>query len=133
MPTLTKGNNVYQPSQETYGAASTTLLVPTKNHAGSGTDEDTEEEETLPILPPSSPILLPIPPASELDIAVARPSSNAFTSHPSTLTLAASKHKRSALSAFQPSSDASKKAHTNTGATAMNGIKELIDSFNVTF
>ena len=132
MPTLAKGNNVYQPSQGTYGAASATLPAPTENRAGGGANEDAEEE-TLPILPPSSLISLPIPPASELDIAAARPSSNAFTSRPSTSTSAASKRKRSALSALQPSSGASKKACANTGAAAMNGIKESIDNFNVTF
>jgi len=131
MPTLTKGNNVYRLSQGTYGAASATLLAPTENHAGSGADEDAEEEETLPILPPSLPISSPIPPTSELDIAVARPSSNAFTSHPSTSTLAPSKCKRSALSALQNHYWVPARKHAPTAA--MNSIKESIDSFNVTF
>jgi hypothetical protein len=146
MPNLAKGNNVFRPSQGTYGAASSSLqqldpndsanlsdgiadAVDSPNPNDETTDPVDAREETPP--PPSSEVS-PTRVSPPSVIASTTTSSTNFA-HPSATPSAtsSSKRKQSALSSVQ-STGASKKQRTNAGASAMDGIKESLDNFNST-
>ncbi len=136
MPNLTKGNNVYRPSQGTYGAASAALQhlpVPGDNPNKDGADlNDDLIEDTTETLPPPSSETSPTRVSLPSLLTQAPTAASLVTSSTSTPTSASSsKRKKSALSAMQTSS-ASKKQRTNVGATAIDGIKESLDNFNST-
>jgi hypothetical protein len=156
MPSLVKGNNVYRPSQGTYGAASATLQlakdadkVPAltdspisdganfnegcSGHVGPGDDA---EEETPPVPPPSSlpssPVSPPLSLTPQTAVSDIVPDSDTSMSCATPSTSTGSKRKRSALSAAQSSSTSNKRQHTTPGTITMNGIKESIEKFNAT-
>jgi hypothetical protein len=151
MPRLGKGTKAFRPSQQTYGAASSTSTMSrrspddndntAKDNGPSGTaaknplrDDGYDQSMPPPPLPPSS-----LPSSDE---EVPPPSSPA----PSVKTVASSsavststvKRKYSALSMSQSSENSTgsggKKARTTTmsGAVALNGIKASLDAFNHT-
>ena len=139
MPNLAKGNSVYRPSQGTYGAASATLQQPPAPSDHPIDDSADLNNETVDLLndteetppPPSSEVSPNKSPnrVSPLPLAPAAASSTVVST--STSAASSSKRKQSALSAVL-SSGASKKQRTNTGASAMDGIKESLDHFNST-
>jgi hypothetical protein len=156
MPSLVKGRSVYRPGQGTHGATNTTLSAlpqdPPANNAlgiddplethGDGTPSDgsngghASDGDHAPPPPssayPSSPPISPPFPLSTDSAGTPDPHSTTSTSQTATTTAStSSKRKQSALSASLLTS--SKKQRTAvTGAVALNGIKESLDSFNST-
>ena len=163
MPNLATGTNVYRPSDGTRGAASSTLLRQSEakdslntghssppgnrgandSNGPSGETGDQPEEphpspQSSPPPPPPSPSIrardTPAPSAHASLTSLSYPSVTGVSSTGTSSMSGAAKRKQSALQASQSITAASKKQRTSTtGAVALNGIKESLDTFNNTF
>ncbi|KAF8223584.1 hypothetical protein L208DRAFT_1411625 [Tricholoma matsutake] len=156
MPSLVKGRSVYRPGQGTHGTTNTMLSTlpqdppddnalgiddPLERHGdgipsdrsngGHASDGDHTPPPPSSAYPSSSPISPPLPLHTD---SATTPDPHSITSASQTATTmvsTSSKHKQSALSASLLTSS-KKQCMAVTGAVALNGIKESLDSFNST-